>query len=478
MALLKYIFFLFLLTISLPGFLNAQKYFSSQYITTQDGLSNNKITCLHEDIKGNLWIGTEEGLTRFNGVIFEKYFADINQPTQSLSSNFIKYIVQQNDSLLLISTQSGVNVFNLHTDRFENNLIADLLVRAGSGTDISALRLAGGKKILIATNDRIIIADEKLKTIKSISTTTKWGERFYVSQNNIYIDNDSTEFIFSKGKYGGNAILDLKNDSFFSAVKKFSFLSPFENTPFGPLFHANNGLYFYSAYSYGFFVHDTSGNHTENFEISPAGGEFNSVNMIITDVNLASTYWLATGNGLYLFNASDKKLTRCIISTEKDNAPAGRGNYLLIDTQKTLWFGTSNGLYKLTCNAMSFEKIFELEQHGLPEDGLNLCFADAKGRAWFGSFGSGLFEKEMYQSSERVKHFVECGMLITKINSVAGRIYAASEKGLMFFDEGKQKFLYPSFYPDSLKGRIVTDFNFDKGGIFRLGLGNGLGMTE
>lgn len=468
----------FILLILLAPSISAQRFLSGQYLTTKNGLTNNKINCLRQDTRGYLWVGTEEGLTRFNGVVFEKYFADINHSKRALSSNFIKYILQVNDSLMLISTSSGVNVFNIRTDRFENSLINDSLIKAGSGADITAISKLKGNKNLVATNHKIFILDEKFKTIKAISTKSKSGEHFHFSQNHIFLDRDSTKILFCKGKFGGSGILDLDNDSISSAVSKFSFLSAFETTPFGPIYRTGEDEFFYSAYSYGFFIHSELNGTSYHFDIAKSSGEFNTVNMILPDAGLPGTYWLATGSGLFKLDRPSKKIISFSIGNKTTERLSGRGNCILIDNEKNLWFGTANGLYMFTRNAMLFEKFFELEKQEVMENGINTCYEDEKGRIWLGTYGSGLFQIDLKNLDRNPISFTECGFYITKIKPMKNNMYLSSERGLMYYHEAARKFLFYAFYPDTLKQKIVTDFHCDESGVVRFGLGNGLGMTE
>lgn len=466
------------LIIFLNGNLFAQQFLSSQYITTKDGLTNNKITCLYQDIKGYLWIGTEEGLTRYNGVQYEKFFADINQPVHSLSSNNIKHVLQVNDSILLISTLSGANVFNLNTDQFENSLIEIPYLKAGSGEDITTICLIKNREILFATSDSIIITNNKFRTERTLSTKTKSGEWYYFSFPVIYINNDSTEILFNRGKYGGSGIFDVKKNLLYSSAEKFPFLSPFTGTPFGPIQKSYDNSFFYSAYSFGFYVYSIAENRTRQFEISAKGGEYNSVNAILKDAASPSVYWLATGSGLFLFNASKDELNYFDVTQLQTGQTTGRGNCLLFDKQKTLWFGTSDGLYKITKNALEFEKIFELVSKEMIESGLNNCLVDSQNRIWLGSFGSGIFEIINVNNTTIVNQHFECGSLITKIKQLKNKIYVSSGNGVLILNDQSKKFETLPFYPDSLKKTIVPDFHVDETGIYRIGLGNGIGMME
>ena len=56
---------------------NAQKNSSSklhfEYFTIAEGISQNNISCVFQDSKGFLWIGTNAGLNRYDGKNFEVY---------------------------------------------------------------------------------------------------------------------------------------------------------------------------------------------------------------------------------------------------------------------------------------------------------------------------------------------------------------------------------------------------------------------
>ena len=62
----------FLLSFICAMFLvNAQEpslYFEK--ITVQDGLSHNKVNCIIQDRRGFIWIGTDDGLNRYDGKRF------------------------------------------------------------------------------------------------------------------------------------------------------------------------------------------------------------------------------------------------------------------------------------------------------------------------------------------------------------------------------------------------------------------------
>ena len=55
---------------------NAQSYFRQcgiQLLTKQNGLSNNTLTGIYQDKAGFLWLGTDVGLSRYDGIHFHNY---------------------------------------------------------------------------------------------------------------------------------------------------------------------------------------------------------------------------------------------------------------------------------------------------------------------------------------------------------------------------------------------------------------------
>src|SRR5688572_9048136 len=91
-------------------FLSAQTQYRFRNYDTRDGLSHYQVNCLHEDSKGFLWIGTEFGLNRFDGVTFEKWFHSPGNSTSLINNNIIT-ITEDLHQHLWISTEKGISVY-------------------------------------------------------------------------------------------------------------------------------------------------------------------------------------------------------------------------------------------------------------------------------------------------------------------------------------------------------------------------------
>jgi ligand-binding sensor domain-containing protein len=84
-------------------------------ISTDDGLPSNNVTCFVQDKKGFIWLGTSEGLARFDGSAIRVFQHDPNDST-SLSSNKIKRMALDSAGYLWVGTaDQGLNKFDTET---------------------------------------------------------------------------------------------------------------------------------------------------------------------------------------------------------------------------------------------------------------------------------------------------------------------------------------------------------------------------
>ena len=77
-----------------------------EHLTIEDGLSQNAGLAIFQDSKGYLWIGTQDGLNRYDGYNFKIYKHDPDDPN-SISHNSILAIEEDQDGYLWIGTWGG-----------------------------------------------------------------------------------------------------------------------------------------------------------------------------------------------------------------------------------------------------------------------------------------------------------------------------------------------------------------------------------
>jgi len=85
-----------------------------KHLSVKDGLVSNMVHTTIQDSDGFMWIGTEDGLSRYDGYNFLNFF---QSPTDSLSlsNNLILSLAEDKNKHLWIGTHQGLNMLDLET---------------------------------------------------------------------------------------------------------------------------------------------------------------------------------------------------------------------------------------------------------------------------------------------------------------------------------------------------------------------------
>src|SRR5688572_12652433 len=75
-------------------------------LTHANGLSNDKVNCILQDKRGFTWIGTDDGLNRYDGNNFI-VFKHIPGQSSSVSGNTITGLHEDKDGIMWIATADG-----------------------------------------------------------------------------------------------------------------------------------------------------------------------------------------------------------------------------------------------------------------------------------------------------------------------------------------------------------------------------------
>ena len=123
----------------------AQSDFRFRNYTINDGLSQSSVTSIVQDELNSLWIGTQDGLNRFDGNSFEIFVSD---DTEGLESSYIRCSELGKNSTVWFGTNNGLTKFDLSKEEFKTY----------SNKNTSALRIVdldidNGNTIWLATEE-------------------------------------------------------------------------------------------------------------------------------------------------------------------------------------------------------------------------------------------------------------------------------------------------------------------------------------
>ncbi|MBX7219428.1 MAG: response regulator [Blastocatellia bacterium] len=86
-------------------------------ITLEQGLSQNSVNCILQDQRGFLWVGTNDGLNRYDGYGFTVFRNNPNRPG-SLTGNLVETLLEDKQGTLWVGTDNGLNRFDPQTETF------------------------------------------------------------------------------------------------------------------------------------------------------------------------------------------------------------------------------------------------------------------------------------------------------------------------------------------------------------------------
>ena len=88
-----------------------------KYYMVENGLSSNTVYTIIQDSKGFIWIGTEDGLNRFDGYTFHSY-RNIPRDETSIVNNYVYALYEDVDNRLWVGTETGISIYDRKSNSF------------------------------------------------------------------------------------------------------------------------------------------------------------------------------------------------------------------------------------------------------------------------------------------------------------------------------------------------------------------------
>ena len=426
---------------------------SFDHITTNDGFYGKSITRLFQDSKDFLWIGTREGLYRYNGYTFELFQHNVRD-SACISSNIVGSIAEDHNGNIWIGTTKGINLYNRACNNFINEFINHDSTVTIQEENIWALFVDKSDNIWVGTNNG---------NIYLIKRNTNGNARIDCKKS----DSDSWEIIKIKNTLsdqyaGGIRNISEGDDGMIYAgtptgliliepeemvVREFinfeNLINSGKRVGISRVFKRNNGDFWLGSLEGGLFKFNLKTKEVTTYFLTEKSRAHESVDFItcIYEDN-DGDLWVGTRNkGLYLFN---EKEDRFYNYSSDPSDPKTLGNNTVVTVLKDrfglLWVGTWNGLNKGIIKNGQFINI--RAQPGSPAKAeVKGFFLDDNEKVWVAT-DNGLnilrkdftlfkrFEFEPYDDS-RISHFV--------VNDIErghdGRFYVATFGGIDVFDQ-------------------------------------------
>ena len=459
-------------------------------------LSNNFITTLYEDTLGNLWVGTEHGLNKFNlasGKIYH-YIHNANNPN-SISGNHISCIVQDKKGNIWTGTRnSGLNVLDPNTGNATHFFSSNSNLPSNA---INDLLLDNKGNIWIATMNglaRFNPIDSSFVLFKQKDGNPNW-----LNHNSVWCITQDDQGFFWIGTSNGINKLFYKNEKF-PVFSSYSYLNPDgqqdkmvvtdilvdldQSVWFG-----TNGKGLYKLYQ------DETGaiKHIRfnNVHYMPTSLIDDHIYCITRD--FSGNIWLGTKYGVSRFDATKQGFIHLKRNYDSENSlPDNAVWYAYSENNDLFWFGTKKGLTRydrIKNNFISYH--FPSDNPNRPDDeGVYSFIKDSEGDYWAGTT-DGLFrvrlnnDHQIYYKEKIIYKDVRPGendpIIYFLFEDSKKNIWVGSREGLSIYNKKTRKYIFLRHEPDnpeSISNNIIRYIHEDPDNYYWVATHNGLNRIQ
>lgn len=116
--LIKFGILLAIFTLYCNPIIGIESNFNFEHINVLSGLNTNTIYCIFQDINGQMWFGTNDGLITYDIYRFKTWRTDTNK-VNTIKSNGVYCIYEDRNNQLWIGTENGLYIFDKKKESFE-----------------------------------------------------------------------------------------------------------------------------------------------------------------------------------------------------------------------------------------------------------------------------------------------------------------------------------------------------------------------
>ncbi len=369
--LFRYYFILFicLLFFSNPSTAQVENKLLLKQITTLQGLSNSNISVVFEDSRGFLWVGTHDGLDRYDGKNITVFRKNLND-TNSLINDWVTGIEEDKHGNLWIGTGGGLSKLNVLNATFENYNSTQLF----TGRQV----LAGEQKVFRDKQDRIWVCSG--------------GLSYYDEENDRFIVQPSIpptkEHGVSKNQLVTNVRIDAGGNFWMGTF---------------------DGLYEYNVAAKTYTRYQDS----INADLYKKQGDLFGFSLVLNDHQLLAASWV---EAMYLISKGDSEMQRIPLHGLVDIIPF-RVNW---QGQEEYWIAHIGGILRMDAN---FKVItdWRSKEGGFP-DYINCIYQSKQGIIFIGTT-EGLVILNPYAQVFKTYYFKGGDEFLTKDAGLIGSIF-------------------------------------------------------
>lgn len=417
--------------------------------TDSNTISNNFPLCIDEDESGDLWVGTTEGLNKFDREkgVFHRYLST-NNAENSIPNNYITDLHVDSHNNVWIATQKGLSKYTTSRNEFKNLLVGEVEYTSGLPALISTFYEDELGNIWIGSySSGLFLIDNKTNVRHTsdssykLTITRHWFpvdslehkvNHNYAVQQICQFDKNSLLL----GKIDGLYQFDFVSEKFtkYNLSRGLSV----ENSTVSALFRDNSGKIWIGYATDGLLYINPATNEEYYFDADiylPNGLRSNTIRDIFQDHS--GLMWIATKfQGIHTYDNRQETFKKHKYNAILDEKIKNKFILSIFeDTKKNIWIGTKNsGLYRFnTINneIVNFSPDHANEPYYIVDDRIECIVEDAFGNIWAGTeHGLNKLDKKRNRFIPYNNYFIRCMVADKDGNLWIG----TNTSGILYYD--------------------------------------------
>lgn len=419
-----------------------------ELFTALNGLTQTHVTAVYQDSLGFLWVGTQDGLNKYDGYSFQHYRNQMHD-SNSISNNYISSIAEDSDGNLWIGTNRGLNRLDRKTGTFSVYLPPESEIPGLGEPIVYSVCIDRTDNVWFKTGNFLEVLKPDSGVIRSYrfyndpynQTNGSAVSRIFVDRKGqIWLSTKDGLNLFIPGSHEFKRFIHDPSDE--NSISNSSVRTIYEDSRNILWIGTEEGLNIYNPSQSTFLRIPLSGS---------TGGRDQRINTISEDSR--GKIWVGTDMGFYIMTPDGEihgKYTD--IETVNRKIQISSIYSILEDRSEIIWMGTYEGLVKMDQKKKKFD-ILENSVNGFPRLSSNNIFSvyeDDEGRLWLGTWGYGLniidyknkqvdlYSRNAFSPDRRIVN----DYVLSIYEDNEDRIWIGTSNGINYFDT-KNGHIYP-----------------------------------
>lgn len=435
------------------------------HFTEKDGLSSNVVKCIMQDHLGYIWIGTGNGITKYDGYKFDN-FAVAPKDTNFLQLPLTTSLYEDSKGNIWIGSVGGVTKYDRSKNSFALFSFSQFAQKYNREFVIWDMKETKEGNILCCTVDYLFnsiktglfLIDTKSSEIKEIDFKNDDSTRALIQITLL----GNNKFLISGEK--GIAEYDYNRNS----IKWYPFKKQILVITF--LQDANNNLWL-GTYHNGLIYYNVKDSTYKDFPVFSEILKKNKnlvINKIVYDQK--KNLYLATNQGLMYFNIKTKELSVSEINPQNPSAlHSPTLNNILLDNSGSIWIaseGAGISKYDLVKNNFQANTAKVDDKNSIQPGWVSTIFEYNENELWLKSTSEAIVkfnpQTETFKRESLPKNFE----LFHTLRTSKGKILLAGSNGFYVVDPKKWEFEKLKLPVDLSNNVVFTAIEVDNKSIW------------